>query len=118
MKLLTYTSDPYDVMGVYGPGPFRQGVLAEHLNLVDPTKVRTLTRTQWVVTDDGKAWPVLCGELIRVVTEDGPGEGRCGAPADPNLGACEPHAERIAEWRTQTEAETLAWEQQREWSDQ
>jgi len=114
MKLLHPTSDPYDVMGMYGPGPFRQGVLVDHLHLIPEDRIRNGQNVQWVVTDDGRAWPVLCGEIIGIVTEDGPSDGRCGIPVEPGKGACEGHELQHQEWAQQTEAETIQWERERE----
>jgi hypothetical protein len=115
MRVLTHTTDPYDVMGVYGrPGTMRQGVLVDHLHLVDESKVRTLTSTTWVVTDDGKGWPVLCGYLIPIVTEDGPSDGRCGVPIDKDSGFCTNHAAERDEWLAMSELEKAHWEREQE----
>lgn len=114
MRLLTPTSDPYDVMGMYGPGPFRQGVLDEHVYLLPEDRIREGTNVRWVITDDGKAWPVLCGHLIPVVTEDGPTDGRCGQPADKDRGACDGHADEMDHWRSLSEPERAYWEREQE----
>jgi hypothetical protein len=51
-----------------------------------------------------------CPELVAIMTEDGPSDGRCLAPIEAGGYACPAHTAQIEEWRGQTEAEKLAWE--------
>ena len=53
---------------------------------------------------DGKALPVLCGEIVPWMTEDGPATGRCGQRLTRN-GACEFHAAEREWWASLSEAE-------------
>jgi hypothetical protein len=68
----------------------------------------------------------LCPELVWIDTEDGRVDGRCmqpivpvTVPPDARYGeteatteafACEGHAAQILSWRSQSEAERVAWE--------
>lgn len=63
----------------------------------------------WAVLPGGRAFPVVCGYLIPVMTEDGPSDGRCGLDALPE-GMCEGHAAEYAEWARMDEMERAAWE--------
>jgi len=69
-----------------------------------------------------------CPEVVWIPTEDGPVTGRCMGPivevqvppskmhgeTEPSVVAfaCEGHSQQIIGWRNQTEAETIAWEQE------
>jgi hypothetical protein len=71
-----------------------------------------------------------CPELVPIVTEDGPSDGRCLAPIvtvtvppDPRYGetepttaafACEGHSAEILGWRAMPECERLAWERRQD----
>lgn len=111
----------YDVTGGYGPD-WRRGVLVDDLARATALglAVRTLTRTQWVVSDDpaenGLACPVVCGHLVWVYTEDGRMDGRCGVPAVPGRGACDGHADERDEYQAMTEAERAYTERQEEYA--
>lgn len=60
---------------------------------------------------DGK-----CPEIVSVMTEDGPTDGRCLAPIEPGGFACPGHTEAINEWREMSEPERAYWERQHdEW---
>lgn len=55
--------------------------------------------------DDG-----LCPEIVPIVTEDGPSDGRCLAPIVPGGYACPGHTEAIESWREMSEPEREYWE--------
>jgi hypothetical protein len=71
-----------------------------------------------------------CPELVPVMTEDGPSDGRCLAPIvtvtvppDPRYGeteaetvafACEGHSAEILGWRAMSEVERIAWERRQD----
>lgn len=91
-------------VGHYGPGVSRYdaegehyitfervGVVVDHVESfvqaggsVRPTRSGGL----WAVLPDGRAYKVLCGEIIPVATEDGPSDGRCGLPVVAATGRC------------------------------
>ena len=94
------------------------GILSEHVYYAErlggsvASDVRD--RLEYVHAD-GERWPVVCSEIIPIWTEDGRSDGRCGKlAADTEFGACFGHAADIRHWRSQTEAETIAWERARE----
>lgn len=93
MRHLTTTTTPADFLGMYGQ-TWRQGLLSEHLDLfVRAGGTHRPSRSLgagWAVVD-GKAWPVVCSEIVRVDTEDGPVSGRCGANALARTGTCDRH---------------------------
>lgn len=61
--------------------------------------------------ESGESLPVLCSELVWIDTEDGRSTGRCGVPILSDDGfACEAHAEVIAVWRQESEAQVAHWE--------
>lgn len=67
------------MVGCYGQD-WRQGVLSEHMG-GHWDAARRLPGGTWVVVQpDGRAERIVCSELIRVDTEDGPVTGRCGRP--------------------------------------
>lgn len=104
----------YDLTGCYGQD-WKQGLLVDHVMEAEHNgfRVVTLTRTRRLVCEDGKTFPVVCGDLIAVRTEDGMIDGRCGLVA--NLeGACDAHAEERAAFLASTEAERIQWEQNQE----
>ena len=74
--------------------------------------IRTSTsgRIDWAVLPDGRAFPVLCGDIVERRYEEGEVyTDRCGAVAD-NHGACAGHGEIRDAWRAMTEAERCAVE--------
>jgi hypothetical protein len=92
---------------VYGPG--QSGIISEHLHAAQvPT--RRLAGGRWVAVIDGHAVPVLCPEIIPIMTEDGPATGRCGEFVDAEGGLCEPCHQAVNSWLALSEAEKAAWE--------
>jgi len=92
MRQLTTTTDPATFIGSYGQ-TWRSGLISEHLDLFvragGTHRPSRGTGAGWAVVE-GRAYPVLCSEIIRVVTEDGAQSGRCGIPANAN-GSCDAH---------------------------
>lgn len=92
---LTTETPPDRFVGAYGQA-WREGVLSEHLDLFvraggthRPSKG---AGAGWAVMEDGRAVPVVCSEIVRVDTEDGPVSGRCGANALAATGTCGYHS--------------------------
>jgi len=54
----------------------------------------------------------VCPEIVPIVTEDGPSDGRCLAPIVPDGYACEGHTAAIESWRSMSEPERAYWERQ------
>jgi hypothetical protein len=83
----------HDLTGVYGRGPFRQGILSDHVSIAVEAgmELRTGTDGDYVKDADGETALILCGEIVEVITEDGRSDGRCGLPVLPNQWACEAH---------------------------
>lgn len=79
-------------IGAYGQD-WTSGVLAEHLDRATPVYV-DLNGLTWA-----DSWPVLCGELVEIWTEDGRMDGRCGLQVHNNGYACPGHMEAIQAWR-------------------
>lgn len=101
----------------WGPA-YRTGVVSDHVYSVQAlpgTRVVEGDLATWVVDDQagGRAYPVLCGDLVEWMTEDGPTDGRCGLLAT-DEGACEGHAAESRQWREMSEAERARWERDRE----
>lgn len=91
------TETPADrFVGAYGQ-TWRAGVLSEHLDLFRRAggthRPSRSTGAGWAVVD-GKAFPIVCSEIVRVDTEDGPVSGRCGANALEATGTCDYHDPR------------------------
>lgn len=89
---LTPATAPADFLGMYGPN-WRQSLISEHLDLfrrAGGTFRPGNVALGWAVVD-GKAYPVVCSEIVRIDTEDGPVSGRCGTPALARTGTCEAH---------------------------
>ena len=118
------TRTPLDAdahVGFYGPGTpdygpdgeygiaYRRGLLSEHADAflaaggkIEPVGDGGAGRA---ILSDGSTVPVVCSELIEVLTEDGRESGRCGADAaDAEPGLCESHG---AQYRSYL-ADTLA----------
>lgn len=95
MKTLSPEVVPAAFIAPYGTR-WRQGLLSEHLDLfVRAGGTHHPSRSGgagWAVVA-GKAYPVVCSEIVRVETEDGPVSGRCGANALEATGVCETHGE-------------------------
>lgn len=103
-------------IGMYGQD-WRAGLLSEHVDAFieaggEVREAASGTGKAWAVIG-GKAYPVVCAEIVEVATEDGPMSGRCGHPATAEFGACETHAAVIAQWARQSEAQIIAWERAR-----
>ena len=108
-----YLTTPDTFVGGYGLN-WRAGVLSEHAETfakVGGTILDSSTGTgaQWAVLPDGTSYPVLCSEIIEVVTEDGPISGRCGLTSV-LLGCCTGHADEALAFFAMTEADMAAWE--------
>jgi hypothetical protein len=92
MRKFTTSTKPSEIVGSYGQH-WREGVLSEHLSVflkAGGTFRPAQTFEGWAVAEDGRAYPVLCSELVEVQTEDGPMTGRCGEHSVRN-GFCEYH---------------------------
>ena len=82
-----------DLAGWYGPDRQCYGIITDHLHLLDG-EVLTIGGYRYALGPyDSKHTPVLCSEIIRVNTEDGPSDGRCGLPVLTGAYACEGHTE-------------------------
>lgn len=97
MRHLTTNTDPQTFIGAYGQN-WREGLLSEHLDLFVRAGGVHRPSTHglgagWAVID-GRAIPVVCSEIVRVDTEDGPVSGRCGANAYALTGTCDFHGMR------------------------
>lgn len=96
VRLLDTNTDPQVFVGAFGPR-WRAGVLSEQLDLFKRAGgVHRPSRSLgagWAVIE-GKAYPVVCSELVRVDTEDGPVSGRCGENALDATGTCAYHDPR------------------------
>jgi hypothetical protein len=90
--LPTTATDVSEFTGTYGNTRRRHGIISEHVPaaLRAGLTVRVLNLSAIVVDPSGRTIPILCSELIRVDTEDGPMSGRCGALANLN-GVCDVH---------------------------
>lgn len=97
MRNLDTTTAPEMFLAGYGPR-WTTGLLSEHLDLFVQAggEFRPgASRLGWAVVDR-KAYPVVCSEIVRIDTEDGPMSGRCGAPAEADHGRCDSHAALVA----------------------
>ena len=93
MRLLTETTLPSEFVGAYGQNG-RWGVISEHMDLFQRAGGdirRAYTHAGWAVVEDGRAFPILCSEVIRIETEDGPTSGRCGNFSIAGKGICTAH---------------------------
>jgi hypothetical protein len=104
---------PSSLVGLYGPD-WQHGVLSEHLHMVPENLVRRLASGTLVVNVDGSAVPVVCSELVRLNTEDGPVDGRCGGRVTASGYACEGHERQLAEWHAMSEMDTMIWERRQD----
>ena len=105
-------------VGGYGPA-WRTGVLIDHTDsfVAAGGRLRVGRNATWAVLPTGRAIPVVCGEIVRIDTEDGPMSGRCGLNVFRDLGACDAHAEERQGWMDMSEAERCAWERDRDRSN-
>jgi hypothetical protein len=110
MKFFTDTTTPEEFLGAYGQD-YRRGLLIDHIDLFEAAggTIRVGKHATWAILPGYPAIPVVCGDIIRIDTEDGPTDGRCGLNVGPH-GACEGHYEQKVYWASQTEAETCQWE--------
>lgn len=89
----TFPLDSY--VAPYGPR-WREGILIDHVEAAQRAGhvlVRTGSGHGWVrPAAGGRAIRVVCGEIVRIDTEDGPVSGRCGTPVLLDAAVCEGHA--------------------------
>jgi hypothetical protein len=114
-----------DLTGVYGPR-YRQGVCTDHVfHAVQDAgaQIKVLTSHRVVLTgpQGGKTYPVLCGELVNIDTEDGPVDGRCGEFAFAPKGedgpwGCPGHVAQQLAWAELSESEKAYREYQEEFA--
>ena len=100
MIALTAQTALINFLGSYGP-EWRTGVVVDHVEMFVAAggTVRPAASgsgASWAVVD-GIAYPVVCGELVAIRTEDGVTDGRCGSPATVD-GCCAGHAEIVASY--------------------
>lgn len=96
----------------YGPD-YRLGVITDHVGQAQAAgwTVHVAASGRTYISDPkGAALPVLCGEIVRIDTEDGPTDGRCGHFVDHDDIACAGHAVGINAWRNASEIERVAIE--------
>lgn len=84
------------IVGAYGQD-WVTGVLAEHVSEDTCIIVDTSGRTFVLTNDDN--FPVLCGEIVEIQTEDGLISGRCGLSVYNRGYACPGHQEAIESYR-------------------
>lgn len=103
-------------VGSYGPG-YRHGVITDHVGRAQQegwtVHVAASGRT-YISDPKGAAYPVLCGEIVHINTEDGPTDGRCGSYVYHDGIACPSHASAIERWRGTSEIERAAIERREE----
>ena len=113
--MTTTKTTAYRFIAHYGPD-WRLGVLTEHLQLVHAAGVHVRRsasgRRTYVVAEDGCCFPVVCSELVEVLTEDGRMSGRCGVPVEGEAWACEGHQIEMENWLAMSEAERARWERE------
>jgi len=78
------------------------GVITDHvyraLDAGYVVRVAASGRTYVHPAAGGTAVPVLCGEIVPVLTEDGWTDGRCALPVMNNERGCPGHEPQIAAW--------------------
>lgn len=84
------------IIGAYGQD-WITGILAEHVSEDAAIIVDTSGRTFVLAVGDN--FPVLCGEIVEIQTEDGLISGRCGRPVYNRGFACPGHQEQIESYR-------------------
>ena len=99
-----------EFLRTYVAGVF--GILVDHVEAAERMGAKLVEGTdgrEYVVIE-GRAYPVLCGDIVPVQTEDwGPESGRCGQIARFD-GSCEFHGAERAWWGSLTEREKAAVE--------
>jgi hypothetical protein len=123
MRLFTSTTTPEEYVGQYGDRHVRddegysvlvgrRSLLIDHTEMFEAAggTIRVGKHATWAVLPGGEAVPVVCGDIIRIHTEDGPSDGRCGLNVVGDLGACQGHADERQGWRDMSEAERCQWE--------
>ena len=66
----------------------------------------------YAVGEKGQAKLIVCGDIVPVMTEDGPETGRCGLPVHRDFGQCERHADERIWWASLTERERAGIERE------
>lgn len=118
---MTEARTAYDYIGRYGRNPYDgdavDGILVDHLADAEAHGAQPVTSaagTQsvllWDADGNADVFPVVCGDLIEVWTEDGPISGRCGLPVLADGYACEGHTAEREDWSALSEPEKAAWE--------
>ena len=96
-----------NLVGSYGVD-WEPGVLIDHL---DQVPERFLVDDGTAIEVHGERYPVVCGDLIEVPTEDGPISGRCGIQiASRDAAGCPGHDAARREWSEMSELERRDWE--------
>lgn len=91
-----------NLVGSYGVD-WEPGLLVDHL---DQVPERFFVDDGIAIEVHGERYPVVCGELISVPTEDGPVSGRCGIQiASRDAVGCPGHAAALRGWADMTELE-------------
>lgn len=92
----------------------RLGIIAEHLSLIEGHSIRVPAHGRPLVVDDatGRAFALLCGELVEQPTEEGIVAVRCGLRVEnENDFACPAHAEDRNRWRNMSAGEQRQYEE-------
>lgn len=113
MKILTDTTTTNDLASRYGD-TYRHGVISEHEHLFAGQRALSASGRRILVNTDGSFDYVLCSEIVWIDTEDGSVDGRCGDFVHGDDFACPGHQAIIEDWRGQSEAELIEWEQRME----
>jgi hypothetical protein len=99
----------FEITGAYGRYSDKGGVLVDHVERAKAHGFRvheSASGAAWIVAPDGEAERIVCGHIVETFDCEGfRGDGRCGEGAVYALGACAPHAEMMAEYLAQSEAE-------------
>lgn len=114
MKTFTTATRLEEFLGAYGQD-WRRGLLIDHTDAFEAAggTIRVGKHATWALLPGYPAIPVVCGDIVRIDTEDGPTDGRCGLNVTAD-GACEMHHDQHVFWASQTEAEVDQWERDRD----
>jgi hypothetical protein len=96
---------------IYAPASY--GIIGEHLHAAG-LESHVIADGRQIVAIDGKIVEVLCSELIRVRTEDGDRDGRCGTPLRGDAWACPGHTQELEGWMSMSEIDRAEWEYRHE----